>query len=125
MRRVRDTGRVSAAARLVWQREGPGQKGPGYQGCSLDPGSISSLEGKNRGFPQDKLATQTFLVLFVGLSFQDRVFLYSLGCPGTCSVDQAGLKLAEIHLSLPPKCSDQRRVPPQPGLLRLLNKVEE
>jgi hypothetical protein len=31
-----------------------------------------------------------FFVLFV---FRDRVSLYSLGCPGTHSVDQAGLEL--------------------------------
>jgi hypothetical protein len=33
-----------------------------------------------------------FLFLF-GLVFRDRVSLYSPGCPGTYSVDQAGLKL--------------------------------
>jgi hypothetical protein len=31
-----------------------------------------------------------FVLFFV---FRDRVSLYSPGCPGTCSVDQAGLKL--------------------------------
>ena len=35
--------------------------------------------------------------------FRDRVSLYCFGaCPGTHSVDQAGLKLTEIHLPLPP-----------------------
>jgi hypothetical protein len=40
--------------------------------------------------------------------FGDRVSLCSPGCPGTHSVDQAGLQveLTEIHLSLPPKCWD-------------------
>jgi hypothetical protein len=32
-------------------------------------------------------------VLFCFVLFQNRVSLYSLGCPGTHSVDQAGLKL--------------------------------
>jgi hypothetical protein len=32
---------------------------------------------------------------------QDRVSLCSSGCSRTCSVDQAGLKLTEIHLPLP------------------------
>ena len=44
------------------------------------------------------------LVLFVCLFFQDRVSLCSLGCPGTHSVDQAGLEL---------------RNPPAPGLVIL------
>ena len=34
------------------------------------------------------------------------------GCPGTHSVDQAGLELTEIHLPLPPECWDLRHVPP-------------
>jgi hypothetical protein len=33
------------------------------------------------------------LFLFVCLFFRDRVSLYSPGCPGTHSVDQAGLEL--------------------------------
>jgi hypothetical protein len=35
---------------------------------------------------------------------QDRVSLCSLGCPGTCSVDQVGLERIDSHLPLPPKC---------------------
>jgi hypothetical protein len=36
---------------------------------------------------------------------RDRVcLLCSPGCPGTCSVDQAGFELFEIRLPLPPKC---------------------
>jgi hypothetical protein len=34
--------------------------------------------------------------------FRDRVSLCSPGCPGTHSVDQAGLELTEMHLPLPP-----------------------
>jgi hypothetical protein len=30
--------------------------------------------------------------------FPDRVSLCNPGCPGTCFVDQAGLRLTEIHL---------------------------
>ena len=45
------------------------------------------------------------LFYFEGL-FWDRVSLYNLGCPGTYSIDQAGLKLKEIHLPPPPKCWD-------------------
>ena len=38
------------------------------------------------------------------LSFsRDRVSPCSPGCPGTLSVDQAGLKFIEIHLPLPPE----------------------
>ena len=39
--------------------------------------------------------------------FWDRVSLCnSIGCSGTCSVDQAVLELTEIHLLLPPECWD-------------------
>jgi hypothetical protein len=34
-----------------------------------------------------------FVLLVVVLVFRDRVSLYSIGCPGTHSVDQVGLKL--------------------------------
>jgi len=34
-------------------------------------------------------------VLFCFVCFQDRVSLGSLGCPGACSVEQAGLKLRD------------------------------
>ena len=35
---------------------------------------------------------------------RDKVSVCSPGCPGTCSVDQAGLELTEILLPVPPKC---------------------
>jgi hypothetical protein len=38
-------------------------------------------------------------VLFCFLFFRDRVSLYSLGCPGTHFVDQAGLKLRNLPAS--------------------------
>jgi hypothetical protein len=38
-------------------------------------------------------------VLFLFLFFQDRVSLYSPGCPGTHSVDQAGLELRNLPVS--------------------------
>jgi hypothetical protein len=44
-----------------------------------------------------------FIYLFV---FQDGVSLCSPGCPGTHSVDQAGLKFTEICLPLLPECWD-------------------
>ena len=43
------------------------------------------------------LGLGTQQVLFV--AFQDRVFLCSPGCPGTPSVDQAGLKLRDSPAS--------------------------
>jgi hypothetical protein len=43
------------------------------------------------------------LGLCLFLFFQDRVSLCSPGCPGTHSVDQAGLKLTNSP-RLPPKC---------------------
>ena len=44
--------------------------------------------------------------------FQDRVSLCNSVCPGTCFVGQAGPKLTEIHLPLPPKYWDYRPTPP-------------
>jgi hypothetical protein len=52
-----------------------------------------------------------FVCLFVFVFFHDRVSLCSPGCPGTHSVDQAGLKLRDVS-DLPPKCWDQRRASP-------------
>ena len=43
-------------------------------------------------------------LVFVVVVFRDRVSLCSLGCPGTHSVDQAGLELR--NQSLPLKCWD-------------------
>jgi hypothetical protein len=40
-----------------------------------------------------------FFVLFFVFVFQDRVSLYSPGCPGTCFVDQAGLELRNLPAS--------------------------
>jgi hypothetical protein len=40
-----------------------------------------------------------FLVLVLVLVFRDRVSLYSPGCPGTHSVDQAGLELRNLLAS--------------------------
>jgi hypothetical protein len=40
-----------------------------------------------------------FFFLFSFLVFQDRVSLYSPGCPGTHSVDQVGLKLRNLSAS--------------------------
>lgn len=47
-----------------------------------------------------------FFVVVVGGFFLDRVSLHRSGCPGIYSVDQAGLKLTQIHLPLPPRCWD-------------------
>lgn len=41
------------------------------------------------------IPTMALVFVVVVLFFQDEVFLYNPGHPGTCSVDQAGL---EIHL---------------------------
>jgi hypothetical protein len=53
--------------------------------------------------PTHHVAQAVFFCLFVFcfFVFRDRVSLCSPGCPGTHSVDQAGL---EICLPLPPKC---------------------
>jgi hypothetical protein len=57
-----------------------------------------------------------FFVLFVCLFFRDRVFLCSPGCPGTHSVNQAGLELrnppASVYRVLGLKaCATTARLP--------------
>lgn len=55
------------------------------------------------------LMIQPFLTLMEKKTFYylfwNRVSPCSPGWPGACSIDQAGLELMEIHLSLPPKCT--------------------
>jgi hypothetical protein len=51
-------------------------------------------------------------ILLVCSVFQDRVSLYSPGCPGTCSVDQAGLELRDPLASA---SWDERWAPLQPS----------
>jgi hypothetical protein len=46
------------------------------------------------------------VVLCSFLWFEDKVFLCSPSIHRTCSVDQAGHELTEIHLPLPPKSLD-------------------
>jgi hypothetical protein len=52
------------------------------------------------------LSLLLFLFVCSVFVFRDRVSLHSLGCPRTCSVDQAGLRLTEIHWPLPHKHED-------------------
>ena len=46
------------------------------------------------------------LFLSVCVCLKDRISLYSLSCSGTHFVDQAGLKLIEIHLLSPSESLD-------------------
>ena len=39
--------------------------------------------------------------MYVCILFKDQVYLCSPGCPGTCCVDQAGLKLRDLPASAP------------------------
>jgi hypothetical protein len=55
------------------------------------PGAISSF------LPQ--LSFLSFAFYLSSVCFQDRVSLCSPGCPGTHSVDQAGLKLKDLTAS--------------------------
>jgi hypothetical protein len=52
------------------------------------------------------LSISQFLDLIIYLVFQDKVSLCSPDCPGTPSVEQAGLELTELHLSPPPESWD-------------------
>jgi hypothetical protein len=58
-----------------------------------------------------------FLLFFVwfGLVFQDWISLYSSGCPGTHSVDQAGLELRNPPASASQVLGEKGCAPPLPG----------
>jgi hypothetical protein len=84
-----------------WWSLAGGSLSPG-KGCANHiqlPLSMLVLEDVRSQVP-----APTLFVVVVVVS-RDRVSLYSPGCPGTHSVDQAGLEL-RIHLCLPPKCWD-------------------
>jgi hypothetical protein len=53
------------------------------------------------GASQAKNACLTICDALVLVGFETGVSLYSPGCPGTHSVDQAGLELRDLCLSLP------------------------
>ena len=68
------------------------------------------------------LCVVVVVVLFVFIFvFQGRVSLCSHGCPGTHSVDPAGLKFSEISLPLPPECWGWR--PPPSNSLQFLKHL--
>ena len=45
---------------------------------------------------------------------KNKVLLCSISWPRTFYVEQEGLEITEIHLTLPPKFWDQRYIPSQP-----------
>lgn len=54
----------------------------------------------------DMNAIILFLSFVLSCFVWDRAFQCSLGCPGTCHVDETGLKSTEFWLCLTPKCWD-------------------
>ena len=85
--------------------------------------TILSMEGSSWGLKILEILA-TCCLFFV---FQDRVSLYSTGCPGTHSVDQAGLKLR-----IPPASASQsagitgvRRHHPAVMMLSYLQVLQE
>ena len=54
---------------------------------------------------QGMLSGRISFVRLFGFGFRDRVSLCSLGCPRTCSVDQAGLKLRDLPASVCLSCA--------------------
>jgi len=65
------------------------------------------------------LSLSLIFCLFVLFCFWEKVSLCNPGCPGTHSLDQAGLEF-EIPLPLPTKCWGSRCVPPLPSFLSFL-----
>lgn len=82
---------------------------------------LSSCELSEQGLHiRATLATCLILLVlfcFVVVWFFKMGFVYSPGCPGTPSVDQAGLELTGICLPLPLECQDSRCASPLAGLL--------
>jgi hypothetical protein len=73
-------------------------------------GSLLSRLGSSRGHTH-----QPYLLMGGCMFFGPRLF-FCRDKSFIPFVDQAGLKLTKIRLPLPPKCWDQRRVPPPPGI---------
>jgi hypothetical protein len=73
--------------------------------CQVTPPAPYVVHACNLPLPIGKLFFVLFVCLFVlfvclfVLVFRDRVSLYSPGCPGTRSVDQAGLELRNLPAS--------------------------
>ena len=63
-----------------------------------------------------------FFVFLLGVGRSDRVSLYSLGCPGTHSVDQAGLELRNPPVSAS-RVLGLKAVPPRPALVLFVSMV--
>ena len=70
------------------------------EGNSNSQGILPDREKSPQFLP---LETGGLCIFFFFLNKTD-ISLCSLGCPGAHYVDQAGLELTEIHLSLPPEC---------------------
>ena len=69
----------------------------GEHACTGDKLTVgTSREMQMPNFTDQAIAGSVFVVVVV---FRHRVFLYRLGCPGTHSVDQAGLKLRDLPTS--------------------------
>jgi hypothetical protein len=64
-----------------------------------------------------------FMFCFGFLVFRDRVSLCSPGCPGTHSVDQAGLELRNLPASASQVLGLKTCVPPRPAPLLVLAKA--
>ena len=70
--------------------------------CTNAPASVSPCWDSSMSSFDNVYFDESGFCLFVA----DRVSLCSPGCPGTHSINQAGLELTEIHLPLPPGCWD-------------------
>ena len=87
--------KISYAIGLVMPEAGHGTP----QGC--DSSHIQKGKAQSQKLIKVQICCCCF-VLFI-LFGQVRFYLCSLGCAGTNSVDQAGLKLTGNHLPLPPE----------------------
>jgi hypothetical protein len=83
---------------------------------------VDSFHTKKTPKTVNSLGFVLFCFLLLLFCFSSQCFL---SCPGTHSVDQAGLKLTEIYLPLPPKSWDLRCAPPSPGNNKYLLKHQD
>jgi hypothetical protein len=90
---------------LVHSFQGPGHHGEEFEvagyivSLSQEAKSLPVSDSLSLFFTQFRIAAYIFGCCLFGLVFHDRISLCSPGCPGTHSVDPAGLKLRNLLAS--------------------------
>jgi hypothetical protein len=97
-------------------------KGLPFKSGFKNSGQRGEGGGRTRGSVGQWIQSLVLFGFFLVLVFRDRVSLYSLGCPGTHSVDQAGLELRNPPVSAS-RVLGLKAVPPRPALVLFVSMV--